>query len=219
MAPVDGSQPAGGASDIVSRRRDAFTPWYTVWTGAFLLLLGVSHDLDRIFKLWLLLVPIIALPALVWAATMLIGLAVNAFKRRWRRVISILAAPIIALAFFSVLARLGLTDDRIRFELGKSDYQAQVDALPASDDGIRIKTWDWGETGGAGVPNFFWTLVYDDSDQIALPPSSWSAQWVEKTGQVGSSLYSVVHQADDKSHSVRVRHVVGHFYVVEELYP
>jgi hypothetical protein len=219
MATIDGNQPGGGASDLVSRRRDAFTPWYTVWTGAFFLFLSLSQDLDRIFNLWLLLVPILALPALVWAAIMIIGLVVNAFKRRWRRVISIIAAPIIVISFFNALGWLGVTIDRIRFELGKSDYQAQVDALPAGDDGIRIKTWDWGGTGGAGVPNFMWMLVYDDSDQIALPPSSWSAKWVEKTGQTGSSLYSVVHQSDDKNYFVTVRHLVGHFYVVEELYP
>jgi hypothetical protein len=80
---------------------DAFTPWYTIWTSAFFLLAWLSTDLDRIFNLYFLLVPIIALPGLVLIATLVISLGVNAFKRRWRRVLSILVVPIIA-AFFSV---------------------------------------------------------------------------------------------------------------------
>jgi hypothetical protein len=201
-------------------RSDRYTPWYTVWTGAFFLLLWADRDLDRIFNLYILLVPMLAIAALAWAATMVIGLGVNTFKRRWRRVVSIAAAPIIAGAFFLLLGRLGVTTEHIRLELWKSEYLAQVNALPASDDGIRLKTWNWGETGGVAVPNFFWTLVYDESDQIALPPSSWSAEWVQKTGQVGSPLYSVVHKRrDGKDYYVSVKRLDGHFYVVEELYP
>lgn len=201
-------------------KADAFTPWYTVWTGAFFLLVWLDRDLDRIFNLYILLVPLLAVAALVWLAPMIIGLGVNAFKRRWRRVISILVAPVIAWSFFSALGPLGVTTERVRLELWKSDHLAQVDALPTSDDGIRLKTWNWGETGGVAVPNFFWTLVYDDSDQIALPPSSWSVAWVEKTGQVGSPLYSIVHnRRDSKDYYVSVRQLNGHFYLVEELYP
>jgi hypothetical protein len=191
-----------------------------VWTGAFFLLLWLSQDLDRIFNLYIMLVPMLAIPALAWIAALIIGLGVNVFKRRWRRIISIVAAPIIAGSFFLALEPLGVTTQRVRLELWKSDYLAQIDALPASDDGIRLKTWNWGETGGVAVPNFFWTLVYDESDQIALPPSSWSAEWVQKTGQVGSPLYSVVHnRRDGKDYYVSIRRLDGHFYVVEELYP
>ena len=198
---------------------DRYTPWYTVWTGTFFLLLWLSQDLDRIFHLYIALVPLLAIPAFVWLVTLVIGLAANTFKRRWRRVISILVAPIIAGTFFLALEPLGVTTERIRLELWKSSYVAEVDALPASDHGIRLKAWNWGTTGGAAAANLVWTLVYDDSDQIALPPSSWSAAWVQKTGQAGSPLYSVVHHTrDDQSYAVTVRHLGGHFYAVEELY-
>jgi len=199
---------------------DGFTPWYTVLTGVFFLLVWLSTELDRIFKLSILLVPFLALPGLVLAAILITSLGVNAFKRRWRRVISILVAPIIAWSLFSALDLVGVTTQRIRLELWKSDYLAQVAALPASEDGIRLKTWNWGDTGGGAAPNFFWTLVYDESDQIALPPSLWSAEWVQKTGQVGSPLYSVVHnRRDGMDYYVNVKHLDGHFYVVEELHP
>jgi hypothetical protein len=198
---------------------DAFTPWYTIWTSAFFLLAWLSTDLDRIFSLYIMLVPVIALPGLVLIATLLISFGVNAFKRRWRRALSILAAPIIAAFFFSLLGWLGVTTERIRLEWWKSSYLAEIAALPPSADGIRLKTWDWGETGGAAVANFFWTLVYDESDQIALPPSGWSTEWLQKADKSGG-IYSVIHHTrDDEDYYRRftVRHLTGHFYVVEEL--
>jgi hypothetical protein len=206
-------------------KSDAFTPWYTVLTGAYFLLWWLSSDLDRIFNLYILLVPILALPGLVLVATLVIGLGVNAFKRRWRRVISILAAPIIAASFFSLLGWLGVTTERIRLEWWKSNYLAEVAALPAPADGARLKTWNWGETGGVAVANFFWTLVYDESDQIALPPSAWSSDWRQKADRVAlvpksGGFYSVLHNAqndDDYYRRFTVRHLGGHFYVVEEL--
>jgi hypothetical protein len=212
----------GGASDDRftpgGEKSDGYTPWWTVWTGAFFLLLWLSQDLDRIFNLYILLVPLLAIPAFVWLATMVIGLGVNAFKRRWRRVISIVLAPIVAGTFFLALEPLGVTTERIRLELWKSSYMAEVNALPTSDDGIRLKTWYWGSTGGVAVANFFWTLVYDESDQVALPPSSWSAEWVQKADQVGSPLYPLVSHMRAGKSDVSVRHLNGHFYVVEELY-
>ena len=200
-------------------KADGYTAWYTAWTGALFLLVWLSQDLDRIFNLYIALVPLLAIPAFAWLATMVIGLGVNAFRRRWRRVISIVVAPIIAGTFFLALEPLGVTTERIRLELWKSSYLLEVDALPAGDDRIRLKTWNWGKAGGPGAAYFFWTLVYDESDQIALPPSSWSAEWVQKTGQAGSPLYSIVqHMRGGQGYDVSVRHLDAHFYVVEELY-
>jgi hypothetical protein len=197
---------------------DGYTPWWTVWTGAFFLLLWLSQDLDRIFNLYIALVPLLAIPAFAWLAAMVIGLGLNAFKRRWRRVISIVAAPIVAGTFFLALEPLGVTTERIRLELWKSSCLREVDAAPASDDGTRLKTWNWGRTGGPVGVNIFWTLVYDDSDQVGLPSSSWSAEWVQKAGQAGSPLYPLVSHMRGGKSDVSVRHLDGHFYVVEELY-
>jgi hypothetical protein len=164
-------------------KSDAYTPWYTLWTGAFFLLVWVSRDLDRIFNLYILLVPILILPALVLAATLVISLSVNVIRRRWRRTISIIAAPIVAGSFFLLLGELGITTELIRLKLWKSSYVAQLEALPAMEGGPLLKSWDWGSTGGVAVANIFWLLVYDDSDQIRLPRSSWSADWIRKADQ------------------------------------
>jgi hypothetical protein len=65
----------------------------------------------------------------------------------------------------------------VQFELSKSNYLAQVDALPAAASAPRLKLWDWGSTGGVAVVRVQYFLVYDDSDQIALPPESRSSDW------------------------------------------
>jgi cytochrome c oxidase subunit IV len=176
-------------------KSDSYTCWYTVSTGAFFLLVSVSTDIDRIFKLYVLLVPILVVPALILAATLVISLGVNVFRRRWRRSVSIVVAPIIAVLFFHLLGWLGLDREAIRLKLWKSSYLAEVDAIPATDGHLRLKSWDWGSTGGVAVPNIFWKLVYDESDQIALPRSSWSAEWLRNADQSGngSVLYSILH--------------------------
>jgi hypothetical protein len=218
-------QTAANSSEQAAKP-DAYTPRYTIWAGAFFLLVWLGRDLDRIFNLYILLVPILALPALILAATLVISLGVNVIRRRWRRTISIIAAPIIAASFFLLLGWLGITTDLIRFELWKSSYLAQVDALSATDGGPRLKTWDWGSTGGVAVANIFWMLVYDDSDQIALPRSSWSAEWLQRADQAakGNALYSVIHpegftgDVEQYERHISVRRLDGHFYVVEGIF-
>ena len=105
----------------------------------------------------------------------------------------------------------------VRLELSKSSYMAQIDALPTSE-GPRLKCWDWGGTGGAAVANIFRTLVYDESDQIALPRSSWSEAWLRKADGVakGNGFYSVIHPSGNAQ--ISIDRLEGHFYVVEELY-
>jgi hypothetical protein len=196
-------------------KSDAYTPSYTLWTVAYFLLVWLRRDIDRIFNLYIVLVPLIVLPALGLATTLFISFGINALNRRWRRAISIVAAPIIAGSLFLLMARLGLTTEWLRLELGKSSYLAQIDALPAMDGGLRLKSWDWGEAGGVAVANTIWVLVYDEADQIALPQSSWSAEWLRKAEQAakGNALYSVIHT--ETSVWRRVTHLDGHFYVAE----
>jgi hypothetical protein len=150
------------------------------------LLFWAGNDLDRILNLYILLVPVLFLPALVWATTLVDSLGASVIRRRWRRTMSIIAAPIIAGSVFFLFGKLGITTELIRLELGKSSYMAEVAALPDTNGGRRLKIWSWGSTGGAAVANFSSILVYNESDQIALPRSSWSAEWRRNADQADS---------------------------------
>jgi hypothetical protein len=48
-------------------KSDAYTPSYTLWTVAYFLLVWLRRDIDRIFNLYIVLVPLIVLPALSWS--------------------------------------------------------------------------------------------------------------------------------------------------------
>lgn len=86
---------------------DAFTPWYTIWCGAFLLWNFVVRYLDDIYNFYLAIGLIIFFPLLILAGTLFISLAVNVFRRHWRRTISIIAAPILPYRFLECLGGWG----------------------------------------------------------------------------------------------------------------
>jgi hypothetical protein len=213
----------GEVSESRSLRLDRFTLSYTTWTAVIFLWLYYGAELDRIFRLYWFLIPVLGLPALGLVIGLVVALIVNAMRRRWRRAISVLAAPILAGSFFALLIHFRVTPDLIRFELWRSNYLSQAAALPATDDGPRLKVWSWGGTGGAGVTNIEKLLVYDDSDQIALPPSAWSPDWRGKANlaAAGNSFASVLDPEIFGGHyqdHIGVRRLDGHFYLVTEAF-
>ena len=200
-------------------RLDRFTLAYTAWTAAIFLLLYYGNELDRVFRLYWFLVPVLGLPALGLVVGLVVALIVNASRRRWRRALSILAAPILAGSVFALLIHFRVTPDLIRFELWRSSYLSQVAALPATHDGPSLKVWSWGGTGGAGVTNIEKLLVYDDSDKIALPPSARSPEWRGKANlaATGNSFAAVLDpEIIGGEDHIAVRWLDGHFYLVTE---
>jgi hypothetical protein len=200
---------------------DRFKFSYSLWMGLPALLFVVGHDLDRIFNLWLFLVPVIFIPAIVAAVLWLIGLVRNAVLRRWRRVASIAAAPVIACSFFLLLGKLGIDPERIRFEYGRAYYLEQVGQIPRVGNEPRFKIFNWGSTGGAAVVNVFHTLVFDESGEIALPQQS--SEWYLRAGKLcpGTQMCSILQAlppAKAPNHDIAVRKLRDHFYLVTEWY-
>src|SRR5262249_23540839 len=143
----------------------------------------------------------------------------NAVLRRWRRVASVLVAPLIAGCAFALLAALGVTPERIRFELGKQYYLDQIAQTLAKEGEPRFKMFDWGSTGGAAVVNVFHTLIFDESDEIARPRHLRSAEWNERIQMFcpGTQMCSIL-QTETPQHRVTVTRIHGHFYLVTEYY-
>jgi hypothetical protein len=173
---------------------DKFTLSYSLWMGVPILIFVLSEQLDQIFNLYLLVIPLIVIPALVAVIAWLVALARNAWLRRWRRVASIVVAPVVALSFFAILGGLGIDSDRVRFELGRSYYLDQVAQISRVGNEPRFKEFKWGDTGGAGAVNIFRRLVFDESGAV-----------------IGREYRS----PDDRL-SVSVRALRDHFYLVTE---
>ncbi|GIQ79015.1 hypothetical protein [Bradyrhizobium sp. RD5-C2] len=194
---------------------DRFSFTYFVWVMLVGLLFAFGSDLDRIFNLWLMLVPALFLPAVAVTLYCTAALIRNLWLRRWRRVASILVAPVAAYLFFAGVRAVGVSPELIRFEIGKRDYIAQIEKLPETGE-PRLATFDWGQTGGAGVANFVHTLVFDESDEIARTPAQRSLAWRDRVNRLcpGTPLCSLLNPP--AGFSVAVKQLDGHFYLVTE---
>jgi len=195
-------------------RPDKFTFSYVIWLGLYFLFFICGEDLDRILHLWILLVPILLLPGAALLIYFLVGLIKSLWNRHWRRMISLLIAPFIIYGFFIILKADGITKNQIRLELNKSSYLQEIDRLPS--DKPKLKIFDWGSTGGVAVANTFYTLVYDESDNINQPASFCAQENVIKM-KTGTQLYSICEPASPR-HLIDVERIEQHFYLVTETY-
>jgi hypothetical protein len=140
--------------------------WFSIGHFCVWLIFGaifyVGDELDRLFSLWLLLVPVIAIPALIALLTFVIGLAANLWTRRWWRLISVVAAPTLTIGLLAASIRYQFNADWVHFQLTRGYYMQVVSTLPETSP--KYHQWNWGETGGAIGPNIIYTLVYDETD-------------------------------------------------------
>lgn len=161
-----------------------------------------------------LLVTVIA--ALALGVAFLVALGVNVWHRRWRRVVSIIAVPVLVGGIVRSAAAMGIDSDVIHLQLSRSVYLAAVARLPAAEV-PKLVCWDWGSRSFFGGGQISWTLVYDDKDEIALPKSAWTPAWTnaaERTLIKPCGLYFVI---DTTDRDFSVRHLGGHFYLVRQV--
>lgn len=201
----------------VAERRDTFSISYFMWIALLCLLFAFSSELDRIFNLYLALVPLLLLPALAIAIYWIVALIRNIVLRRWRRVASVLVAPVAAYVVFAAAWAAGISPDWIRFEIGKAYYIDQVAKLPETGES-RFKIFDWGEKGGVAVTNIIYTLIYDESDEIGLAPEARSKEWQRRAGKLcpGTMMCSITNPPGEAS--IFVKRIEGHFYLVTEIF-
>ena len=124
---------------------------------------------------------LIGIPALllVWVvagARALIAGVRSAMRRDWRQCALASALPIVLLAValnpFGFVRACNYVGDVLHFVVARPYYDGQIAALPA-DDRPRLVVFDWGGMVWASTG-----LVYDETDQVALPPGSQSADWL-----------------------------------------
>lgn len=149
----------------------------------------------------------------------------NLIKWQWRSVASLIAAPAIGLLPLVALGHLGFDGDWLRFEYRKADFLENVADSAISNGHPVLIHWLWGNEGGAfGYPRTQWTLVYDETDQLALPPSTWpNSLWSKKSNQItGDGLRMSYMQGsglalpnDDRSEPYITR-MSSHFYLAEQ---
>ncbi len=199
-------------SKTAPTQRDRFSLVYALVAIVAAIWVASGDELDRDFNLWLLLVPLMLLPAGLASLFLLAALIANLTRRRWRKVASVLVAlPIAALAFHTVTAASPY--DRFRLERNRARYMADIAHRP-DEAGLRLAAWQVGETGGVAVVNVLYFMVYDESGEIARPREAWSDTWRSRARSVGPSSPPLL----DPAFGIGVRRLDGHFYLVTETF-
>jgi len=128
---------------------------------------------------------LVGIPALLllWVIAGLVALIVSirsAMQRAWRRCVLAAILPVILLIFaFDPVRFVRSCDyagDVIHFVAMKASYDRTIAALSA-DQRPRLAVFDWG-----GMSFASHGLVYDETDQVALPKGSQSADWLAQAG-------------------------------------
>jgi hypothetical protein len=116
---------------------------------------------------------------LLWVFAGLVALIVSiraAMQKQWRRCVLAAILPIVLLivAFDPVrfVRACDYAGDVIHFVAMRSSYDRRIAAL-AADQRPRLVVFDWGGMSFASRG-----LVYDETDQIALPRGRQSADWL-----------------------------------------
>jgi len=155
-----------------------------------------------------LIIPIIILLALIiliWLGT---AFAIHLVARRWRRIISIFVGPPIAFIFVLALSRAGYDLTWLRFEARKEEYMRELAQYPSYEP--RMKQWHWGDRGFAITASSTYTIVFDESDEIALPPEHRSNGWRLRADR--ADVTSLLQAEYLRS----IRKLSGHFYLVQQ---
>jgi hypothetical protein len=177
------------------------------------LLVAFSQELNRILNLWLLLVPLLLLPLGLLVLTLTSSIIWNAMRGRWRRAVSAAIAPFAAAIPLILCYQLGITPTWLRFQLSRTHFESEVALTSTANGVLRLRAFAWGETGGAAVANIFHTLVFDESDEIGLPPEQRSASWLERAKDQ-RQLYSILRGRGAPT----VQRLSRHWYVVTQIY-
>jgi hypothetical protein len=126
---------------------------------------------------------LVGIPALLflWVVAGLGALIVSirsAMRKEWRRCVLAAILPVVLLivAFDPVrfVRSCDYAGDVIHFIVMKSSYDRTISALPADQ---RLVVFDWG-----GMSFASHGLVYDETDQVALPRGRQSGDWLAQAG-------------------------------------
>jgi hypothetical protein len=127
----------------------------------------------------------------------------SARRRLWRRSVSrgllFAASILVCLCFLPYFRGCAYLGGALRFAVNRSYYDHEVALLPA-DDHPRFRVFEWG-----GMLFAWRDLIYDESDEVALPPGGQSSAWKENDRNRGEF---------DCGHW-NARRLWAHYYIVD----
>ena len=151
----------------------------------------MSHieQLDRFLNLWLLVAPIILIPALIVFVYWLHNFLIAYSRQNWKRLLSVILAPIAVYIVCSVFSKNGINADWVHFQIKKSSYEETVKNLTMPSP--KTYTWDWGDIGGAATANIFYTLTYEENDALLKEQSGTDFSNIRNVRSFGNHFYLI----------------------------
>jgi hypothetical protein len=193
------------------KRSDKFTWTYALWLLPFL-----AQDwlywLHPQWDWW-------TISLIIWVLTLIAvagSLCINLARRRWRRLVSLLIAPLLLLVLLRILAAVGITSDSVRFALTKQTYLAEIERTDLPGVEQRFRTFVWDDTF---IEKTYSTLVYDESDEVALPRGKQSTAWQQRVQTSCSEKKECVDLDPGPDEYVSVRKIGEHFYILDNYLP
>nr|WP_204340499.1 hypothetical protein [Rhizobium leguminosarum] len=156
---------------------------------------------------------------IIWVLTLIAvagSLCINLALRRWRRLVSLLIAPLLLLVLLHILAAVGITSDSVRFALTKQTYLAEIERTDLPGGEQRFRTFVWDDTF---LEKTYSTLVYDESDEVALPRGEQSTAWQQSVQTSCSEKKECVDLDPGPDEYVSVRKIGEHFYILDNYLP
>ena len=152
-----------------------FAIWFALGTLIYLAdeIERISGGLGFLFGLVLLLILLMVAPL-----AFLVGIFDCIWTHRWSRLAPIIGVPLLMYGFVAGAFRYQVDPDWIWFQVARPYYVEQAKNLAGPSP--KYHQWYWGQTGGAGIANAFYFLVYDESDSPLAhrePP-----EWKNATG-------------------------------------
>jgi len=146
-------------------------------------------------------------PLFAFGVVIVLGFAVWAFvrsarRRHWRSALSTLALPALIVASLPISNLTDVLVNQMHYLIFRSEYLNSIEKESKTAEG-RLRIFDWGGNAMIGFNRF---LVFDESDEITLPPTQRSDTFKRKLQARGFR---------DEERFRPVQSVGSHFYVVD----
>jgi hypothetical protein len=104
-----------------------------------------------------------------------------------------------------------------KFGLHRSAYQSTIQADPAPSPKYHVFSWGNRNTNLVGGGFLVEAVIYDESDEIARTPGTWSAEWIRRRSNPSSEDLWITQVPKSYPQCKRnTQSLAGHFYYVSE---
>lgn len=194
-------------------QQDRFTPFYALWFVPFFAWFDATSEIENVYSLYpFLFLPCLALVLLIGVSTYATAMARHLWHRRWRRVISLVLAPVVVVFGYLFATSHGLDATWVRFTFNKSNYLADVAHLPQNGGTPKQMHWGWGGTGFAGIANSEIDLIYDESGAVE------SVHQALARGADPTDCLKILNCFDGQTASLSIRRLDANFYLATWYY-